>query len=97
MRIVDRYVLGCFLRSYLICLVSLIGLYVVIDAFTNLDEFSEDATGFFSLLGRVSVSMSWQGSCSSVVSAGALSAQPNKKAIRAIFHIGPDLLADASA
>lgn len=39
--IMDRYLLRRFLRAYLIALTSLIGLYVVIDAFDKLDEFTE--------------------------------------------------------
>lgn len=39
MRIIDRYVLRQFVQTYVICFISLTGLYVVIDAFGNLDEF----------------------------------------------------------
>ena len=39
MRIVDRYVLSLFVKVTVICFLSLAGLYVVIDAFSNLDEF----------------------------------------------------------
>jgi lipopolysaccharide export system permease protein len=39
MRIIDRYLLRQFLWTFLICYVSLTGLYVVLDAFTNLEEF----------------------------------------------------------
>ena len=39
MRILDRYVLRQFLQSFLICFLSLAGLYVVFDAFTNLEDF----------------------------------------------------------
>ena len=37
----DRYVIRRFLAAYLVCFVSLVALYVVIDAFNNFDEFSE--------------------------------------------------------
>jgi lipopolysaccharide export system permease protein len=37
----DRYLLVTFIRSFLICSSSMVGLYIVIDAFCNLDEFSE--------------------------------------------------------
>lgn len=43
MRIMDRYVLKSFLRVLVICFLSLTGLYVVIDAFTHLDELLEIA------------------------------------------------------
>ncbi len=39
MAILDRYIISSFVRIFLICLVSFAGLYVVVDAFTNLDEF----------------------------------------------------------
>jgi lipopolysaccharide export system permease protein len=43
-----------FLRAFLICFASLVGLYIVIDAFSNLDEFSERARGLPSLLATMS-------------------------------------------
>jgi lipopolysaccharide export system permease protein len=39
MGIFDRYLLRIFLRVLLVCFVSITGLYIVIDAFNNLDEF----------------------------------------------------------
>jgi lipopolysaccharide export system permease protein len=49
-RIFDRYLIRIFVRSFLICFTSMVGLYVVIDAFANLDEFSERAKGVTSML-----------------------------------------------
>ncbi|MCA9247625.1 MAG: LptF/LptG family permease [Planctomycetales bacterium] len=43
MRTIDRYLLTQFMQVFLICFVSLTGLYVVIDAFGNLDDFIEFA------------------------------------------------------
>jgi lipopolysaccharide export system permease protein len=45
MRILDRQRYWAFFKAYLICFISLVGLYVVIDAFSNLDEFSKRADG----------------------------------------------------
>jgi lipopolysaccharide export system permease protein len=39
MQIVDRYLLREFLKVFLICFVSLTGLFIVIDGFGNLEEF----------------------------------------------------------
>ena len=39
MRIIDRYLLRQFLWTFVICYVRLTGLYIVLDAFTNLEEF----------------------------------------------------------
>ncbi len=41
--ILDRQRYWAFLKAYVICYVSLVGLYVVIDAFSNLDEFTKRA------------------------------------------------------
>ena len=37
--IIDRYLLRQFIQTFLICYLSLTGLYIVFDAFTNLEEF----------------------------------------------------------
>ena len=39
MRIIDRYMLRQFVQVFCICFISLTGLYIVIDAFGNLDDF----------------------------------------------------------
>jgi lipopolysaccharide export LptBFGC system permease protein LptF len=44
-RILDRERYWSFLKAYLICYVSLVGLYIVIDAFANIDEFYKRADG----------------------------------------------------
>src|SRR5271155_1143219 len=49
MRILDRQRYWAFIKAYVICYVSLVGLYIVIDAFSNLDEFTKRADGFFEL------------------------------------------------
>src|SRR4051794_18615577 len=41
--ILDRQRYWAFFKAYLICYFSLVGLYIVIDAFSNLDEFSKRA------------------------------------------------------
>lgn len=43
MGIIDRYLLRQFVRSFVICFLSLWGLYVVFDLFTNLEEFFQAA------------------------------------------------------
>lgn len=39
MRTIDRYLLAQFLKVFVICFFSLTGLYIVIDGFSNLDDF----------------------------------------------------------
>lgn len=41
--IIDRYMLRQFIQTFAICFVSLTGLYIVFDAFTNLEKFIECA------------------------------------------------------
>lgn len=43
MKILDRYLLRQFIQVFLICFFSMMGLYVVIDAFQHLDQFSNHA------------------------------------------------------
>ena len=43
MKILDKQRYWSFIKAYFICYVSLVGLYVVIDAFSNMDEFSKRA------------------------------------------------------
>jgi lipopolysaccharide export system permease protein len=53
MRIIDRYLLRQFAQVFAVCLVSITGLYVVIDAFGHLDELMTQASkrgGLLSLL-----------------------------------------------
>jgi len=55
MGIIDRYLLRQFLQAFLICLLSLTGLYIVIDAFTNLEEFlrcTEHGASLLPLMGK---------------------------------------------
>lgn len=49
-RLIDRYLLRQFLQVFLICFLSLYGLYVVIDAFGHLDHFVDHANAEEGLL-----------------------------------------------
>jgi lipopolysaccharide export system permease protein len=49
-RILDRQRYWAFLKAYFTCYLSLVGLYIVIDAFSNLDEFMKRAEGFGELM-----------------------------------------------
>jgi lipopolysaccharide export system permease protein len=54
-RILDCQRYWAFIKAYFTCYLSLVGLYVVIDAFSNLDEFMKRADGFgelMSVMGR---------------------------------------------
>src|SRR5271163_3669621 len=54
MRILDRQRYWAFFKAYLICFTALVGLYIVIDAFSNFDEFTDRASGaeVFKVMGR---------------------------------------------
>ena len=45
MRIIDRYLLRQFVQTFLICFLSLTGVFVVFDAFTNMEAFMHCAKG----------------------------------------------------
>lgn len=54
MQIIDRYLLRQFLQTFVICYLSLTGLYIVFDGFTNLDEFvkwGERQGGLWAVMG----------------------------------------------
>ncbi|MBN1590238.1 MAG: LptF/LptG family permease [Pirellulales bacterium] len=60
MRIIDRYILRQFLQTFLICFLSLTGLYIVFGAFTNLDEFLKVAEKQGSLLSVIGTYYAYQ-------------------------------------
>jgi lipopolysaccharide export LptBFGC system permease protein LptF len=53
MRTLDRYLLRTFFFNYLACLFVLISIYVILDLFFNLDEFTEGDAGFFGVLQNI--------------------------------------------
>lgn len=40
--LLDRQLIASFIKAYVVCLVSLLGMYVVIDLFMNLDDFTQN-------------------------------------------------------
>ena len=55
MRILDRERYKAYFKAYFVCFTALVGLYIVIDAFSNFDEFSkraEGVVGTFAIMGR---------------------------------------------
>src|SRR5215210_6121028 len=77
MRILDRERYWAFIKAYVICFIALVGLYVVIDAFANLDEFSEVASGvkLFRNMGRyylVKMSLFYDRLCGVIVMMAAI-------------------------
>jgi lipopolysaccharide export system permease protein len=50
LKILDRERFWAFLKAYVICYVSFVGLWIVLDAFSNVDEFMKRAVGFQQLM-----------------------------------------------
>lgn len=48
--LIDRQLIGSFFKAYVVCLTSLLMLYVVVDLFTNLDDFTGKDKTFRSVL-----------------------------------------------
>jgi len=53
MKLLDRMLVRNYLKSYLICLVSLLSLYIILDLFTNLDNFTEGQRTFSQVLRNI--------------------------------------------
>ncbi len=49
-RLIDRQLFINFVKSYLICLISLLSLYIVVDLFNNMDEFAQIKGGWRNIL-----------------------------------------------
>jgi lipopolysaccharide export system permease protein len=60
MKLLDRMLVRSYLKSYLICLVSLLSLYVVLDLFTNLDNFTEGKKNFSEVLRHIGIYYSFK-------------------------------------
>lgn len=58
----DRYLLRRFLHTFVILFVTLFGLYVVIDGFTNVDGFQENASGSAAVFRRMASYYAYQSS-----------------------------------
>jgi lipopolysaccharide export system permease protein len=52
-KLIDRQLFINFVKSYLICLVSLLSLYIVVDLFNNLDDFAQLKGGFWKTVEHV--------------------------------------------
>jgi lipopolysaccharide export system permease protein len=52
-KLIDRQMIRGYVKAYLVCLTSLLSLYVVVDLFTNLDDFTHRGHGFFDSLKHI--------------------------------------------
>jgi lipopolysaccharide export system permease protein len=62
MHLLDRELIRSYLKSYLICLVSLLSLYIVIDLFTNIDDFADRHQGLVPVLKHIGVHYAYRSS-----------------------------------
>jgi len=52
--LMDRLLIRAYFKAYFVCLVSLLGLYIVVDLFTNLDEFTGRHHGILPIVHHIS-------------------------------------------
>src|SRR5437868_2050811 len=52
-KLIDRQMIRGYFNSYFVCLLSLLSLYVVVDLFTNLDDFAHHGNGLANLVTRI--------------------------------------------
>ena len=60
MKLIDRVLFAAFVKAYLLCLVSLLSLYVIVDLFTKLDDFAEQVHGLWPLVRHVATYYGYQ-------------------------------------
>src|SRR5260370_39679069 len=53
MNLLDRLLIRSYLKAYVVCLVSLLSLYVVVDLFTNVDDFTVHHHGLGPVLSHI--------------------------------------------
>ena len=52
-KLIDRLMIRGYFKAYFVCLTSLLSLYVVVDLFTNLDDFTHHGHGLFDALKHI--------------------------------------------
>ncbi len=53
MNLIDRMLVRGYVKSYIVCLISLLSLYIVVDLFTNLDDFADAHHGLLPVLKHI--------------------------------------------
>jgi lipopolysaccharide export system permease protein len=57
---IDRLLVLSYFKSYAVCLLSLLSLYVVVDLFTNLDEFTAQQPGMWAVMQKIGTYYAYQ-------------------------------------
>jgi len=60
LKLLDRMLVRNYVKAYLICLVSLLSLFIVVDLFTNLDDFTQGHKGFVGVLQHIGLYYSYK-------------------------------------
>src|SRR5262249_21397675 len=60
MNLYDRLLIRGYLKAYLVCLTSLLSLYIVVDLFTNIDNFAEHHHGLTPVLRHIGIYYGYQ-------------------------------------
>lgn len=55
MSLLDRLLIRSYIKAYLVCLVSLLGLYIVVDLFTNIEDFANHSKGLLHVVKHIAV------------------------------------------
>lgn len=58
--LLDRQLVVNYVKAYLVCLASLMGLFVVVDLFTNLDDFTKDSKALMPVLEHIGIYYSYK-------------------------------------
>ena len=53
LKLIDRQLVLGYCKSYVVCLTSLLSLYIVVDLFNNLDDFAKYGNGLTSIALRI--------------------------------------------
>lgn len=55
MYLLDRLLIRSYLKAYLVCLVSLLSLYIVVDLFTNIEDFASHSKGLLYVVKHIAI------------------------------------------
>ena len=61
MKLLDRLMIYAYLKAYLICLISLLSLYVVVDMFTNIEDFAHGHDGLVPIVKHIGTYYGYSG------------------------------------
>src|SRR6516165_5076675 len=52
-KLMDRQLIYSYFKAYFVCLISLLSLYIVVDLFTNLDDFTHKNDGMLGVIKHI--------------------------------------------